>query len=409
MLAVVLMLILATTLCGCGISKQSLKIGVVISDSLSETYRQVCIEGIEKMQTDMKLKDKQINVNDCVNSENCYATLNELVENGCNIIIGFGTDIEDGLVQTATERSKVQIFMAYGMQGTNGLDNYHCFAPPDYQSRYVAGVAAGMKLNDLIQNGEITKDETTLGYAAEFPDAENVSAYTAFYLGARSVCGTAQMKVQYTYSDNDAAAEKKAAMALIANGCKLISKQSELGGYAEICMENNTYFVSYLGDEKAAAPDYFVAAVQCDIGSCLCSLIESTLNKDTVPQQTCILPDEPEAYQGAINENAFSVAKMLEEAQRKTAEAAQKLTDKSLYVFDTGTWTVAGERIETTASEELYDAYFGVEYICDGRFAENELSSSPMFEFRIDGITELNYTEDFFFEDIGGQGNEKAA
>ena len=33
---------------------------------------------------------------------------------------------------------------------------------------------------------------------------------------------------------------------------------------------------------------------------------------------------------------------------------------------------------------------------------ENELTSSPKFEFRIDGITELNYSVDYFSENIGG-------
>ena len=397
-----LLLILSVTLCGCGISKRSLKIGVVISDNASEAYRRVCIDGVEKARVDLKLKDKQISIVDNINAESCYPQLTALIEDGCNIIIGFGADIEDGLVQTATEQSDVQFFMAYGMQVTNGQPNYNGFAPPEYQSRYVAGVAAGVKLNDLIKSGEIANEEALLGYAAKFPDAESISAYTAFYLGARSVCETAKMKVQYTYSNNDTTAEKKAVMALIANGCRLISKQSELIGAAAICAENNTYFVSWLSDEKVDAPDYYVAGAIIDISSCLTHIIDSVLNKETIPQQISTPPDDPGAYLNEINGNAFSDAKMFEEAQQRAAEAAQKLIDKSLYVFNTSSLTVAGERIETTASEELYDTYFGVEYISDGRFMENELSSSPKFEFRIDGITELNYTENYFSEVIGG-------
>ena len=401
-IAVLLLLILSITLCGCGLSKRNLRIGVVISDDLNEAYRQSCIDGVEKMRADMKLKDKQIGIVENINLGNCYSQLTALIESGCNIIIGFGTDIEDGLVQAATEKPDVQFFMAYGMQATNGLANYHCFAPPDYQSRYIAGVAAGMKLNDLIKNGEITKDEAFLGYAAEFPDAESISAYTAFYLGAISVCETAHMKVQYTYSDNDVSAEKKVVMALIANGCRLISKQSELSGAAVICAENNTYFVSWISDEKADAPDYYVTGTKINISPCLTHIIDSILKKEFIPQQISIPPDDPNAYLSEINGNAFSDVNMLEEAQQKATEAAQKLIDKSLYVFNTSSWTVAGERVETTASEELYDTYLGVEYISDGRFMENELSVSPKFEFRIDGITELNYTEDYFSEIIGG-------
>lgn len=400
--AVLLLLILSVTLCGCGLSKRSLKIGVVISDDLNDTYRQSCIDGVERMRADMKLKGEQISVIESAGADDCYDVLTELVEGGCNIILGFGTDIEDGLVQAATEQPDVQFFMAYGMQATNGLSNYHCFAPPDCQSRYIAGVAAGLKLNELIKYGEITKGEAFLGYAAEFPDAESVSAYTAFYLGARSVCEAAQMKVQYTYSDNNATAEKKAVMALIANGCRLISKQSELTGAAAICAENNTYFVSWLSDEKADAPDYYVGGAKIDISSCLTHIVDSILNKEIIPQQISIPPDDPGAYLSEINGNAFSDAKMLEEAQQKATEAAKKLIDKSLYVFNTSSWTVAGERVETTASEELYDTYFGIECISDGRFMENELTSSPKFEFRIDGITELNYSVDYFSENIGG-------
>ena len=131
--AVLLLLILSVTLCGCGLSKRSLKIGVVISDDLNDTYRQSCIDGVERMRADMKLKGEQISVIESAGADDCYDVLTELVEGGCNIILGFGTDIEDGLVQAATEQPDVQFFMAYGMQATNGLSNYHCFAPPDCQ------------------------------------------------------------------------------------------------------------------------------------------------------------------------------------------------------------------------------------------------------------------------------------
>ena len=138
-----LVLAMIVVICGCGMSKRSIRIGIVISDEISEAYRQMCYDGIKKMQAEMKLKDGQIAVIDNANANNCYALVLDLVENGYSIIIGFGAGVEDSLVQNATENSKVQFFMAYGTQSTIGLENYHCFAPTDYQARYIAGVAAG--------------------------------------------------------------------------------------------------------------------------------------------------------------------------------------------------------------------------------------------------------------------------
>ena len=50
-----------------------------------------------------------------------------------------------------------------------------------------------------------------------------------------------------------------------------------------------------------------------------------------------------------------------------------------------------GETITTTATDDLAETYYGLEYISpDGYFMESELASAPAFAFHIDGITELN-------------------
>ena len=77
------------------------------------------------------------------------------------------------------------------------LDNTVNTFPSVYEGRYLAGVAAGMKLQEMIDNGEIKADEAVIGYVGAYTFAEVISGYTAFFLGAQSVCPSATMMVEF--------------------------------------------------------------------------------------------------------------------------------------------------------------------------------------------------------------------
>jgi basic membrane protein A len=114
-----------------------------------------------------------------------------------------------------------------------------------YQGRYAAGVVAGMKLRQLIDDGVISEEDAKIGYVAAFPYAEVISGYTAFLMGVRSEVDSAVMYVKYTNSWSDYLLEKQYANELIDEGCILISQHSDTTGPAVACEERDVKTVVY--------------------------------------------------------------------------------------------------------------------------------------------------------------------
>ena len=257
----------------------------------------------------------------------------------------------------------------------------HNYFTSVYESRYVSGVVAGLKLAELY--GKDT--DAKIGYVGAYSYAEVKSGFTAFYLGVRSVCPNVTMEVKYTGSWADQALEKETAEALIADGCVLISQHADTTGAAAACEANEIYDVGYNVSMLDAAPNYALTSASIKWAPYYTYAVESIINGETIDTDWC------QGYaDGAvwITDLGSAVAEGTEEA----VEAAwASILDGSLHVFDTSTWTVDGETITTTATDELADTYHGVEYINeDGYFMESELASAPAFAFVIDGITELN-------------------
>ena len=123
------------------------------------------------------------------------------------------------------------------MNGKTVPDNYHTFKGEAYQGRYVSGIAAGMKINQMIADGVITEDQALVGFVAAFPTSEVISGYTAFLLGVRSVVPKALMRVRYTETWSSYALEKSAAQKLIEDGCVVISQHTDTIGPAIACEE----------------------------------------------------------------------------------------------------------------------------------------------------------------------------
>lgn len=326
-----------------------------------------------------------------VTEDNCYDTAVELVKQGCNLIFASGDSFEDYIVQTATENPDVEFCFANGNQaGTSNIENYHNFAVAESESRYISGIVAGKKLNDMISNGEIPNFDIKIGFVGSTAGAENTSAYTAFYLGVKSVCPNAVMEVQYAGLNNNAELEEIAARALIANGSVLISQYSDTNGAAKVCEENNIYF---LGDTESVikvAPNFGVTSSAYDWSSCYTYVIDCIKEGKSIPTEWSKGYETSACGITEINKSAFTSEEEFENTKKAVSDAEKALKDKTLYVFDTSTFSVNGKTVTTTVSDELSSEYFGVEYIGDGHFKEYELSSNPRFMFRIDGITELN-------------------
>lgn len=185
--------------------------------------------------------------------------LEELIENGCDIIFGTSYGYEETFKEFARQNPGIEFCMAAGDNAqTEPVSNYHTFMGHVYEGRYISGLAAGMKLRELINEGVIGPEEAKIGYVGAFQFAEVISGYTAFFLGVRSVCPEATMKVVYTNSWSDYTTEKRTAEQLLNEGCILISQHSDTKGPAVACenyqSDRPVLHVGYNKNMKNVAP-----------------------------------------------------------------------------------------------------------------------------------------------------------
>ena len=184
--------------------------------------------------------------------------LRDLVTKGCDVI--FFNGYSELVVKLAPEYPEVEFCQTSYMDMTDKQvpPNYHTFKGEAYQARYVSGIAAGMKIAQMIEEGVIKSDEAVVGFVAAFPTSEVISGYTAFLLGVRSVVPQAVMRVRYTGTWSSYAQEKSAAQALIDEGCVVISQHTDTIGPAVACEETEgerpVYHVGYNQSMSDVAP-----------------------------------------------------------------------------------------------------------------------------------------------------------
>lgn len=318
-------------------------------------------------------------------SEAAADALYELADSGCDIIFATSFGHESYVLQVAAEYPDIQFFHATGYQAAGSeLTNVHNYFADIYQARFLGGVAAGMKLQEMIDNGTITEDQAKVGYVGAYPFAEVISGFTSFYLGVRSVCPSAEMQVTYVNSWSDAALESEAAQQLIADGCVIISQHSDTTGPATVCQTaqesgNEVYFVGYNIDMTAVAPDACLTSAKINWNVPMQHAIEAVLNGEAAAVDASYGLEEE-----AVEITPLNTAIIAEGTQEAVDADTAAIIDGSLQVFDTSTFTVGGETITSTVD---IDGYNGNEYIVDGAFAESTLASAPAFAFIIDGVT----------------------
>ena len=320
--------------------------------------------------------------------QSCYEAAAELVDAGCNIVFADSFGHEDYIIQAAKEFPEVQFCHSTGTKAhTEGLDNYHNAFASIYEGRYLAGVAAGLKLNEMIDNGDFAAEDAKIGYVGAFTYAEVVSGYTSFFLGARSVCPTATMEVTFTGSWYDETAEKEAANKLIANGCKLVSQHADSMGAPTACETAGVPNVSYNGSTISACPNTFIVSSRIDWAPYYEFVIDAVANGETIPADWTGTLATGSVVLTEVNEAAAAAG-----TADKIAEVKAALEAGTIHVFDTATFTVGGETLTSYMADVDTDPNYeaDTEVIIDGYFHESEMRSAPYFDLRIDGITLLD-------------------
>ncbi len=336
----------------------------------------------EKLGVEMVLKTG-------INEDNsCYETAADMAASGCIAVFADSFGHEDYMIQAAKEFPDVQFCHSTGTKAhTENLPNYHNAFAAIYEGRYLAGVVAGLKLNEMIEAGKFTAEEAKVGYVGAFTYAEVISGYTSFFLGVRSVCPTATMEVTFTGSWYDPTAEKEGAQKLIQGGCKLISQHADSLGAPSACEEAGIPDVSYNGSTKEAGPNTYLISSRIDWEPYYEYAITAAMNG------TEIKPD----WTGTIATGSVKLTELNEGVvaagtAEKLAEVQAALEAGTLHVFDTANFTVKGEKLTSYLADVDTDDAFtpDTEVIKDGYFSESEFRSAPYFDVQIDGITLLD-------------------
>ena len=321
--------------------------------------------------------------------QECYDAACELADAGCDFIFADSFGHEDYMIEAAKEYPDVQFAHATGTKAhTEGLKNYHNAFASIYEGRYLAGVAAGMKLNEMIANGEITEDQCKIGYVGAYTYAEVISGYTSFFLGARSVCPSATMDVTFTGSWYDETAEKEAATKLIDGGCVLISQHADSMGAPTACENAGVPDISYNGSTLDACPNTFIVSSRINWAPYFTMAIKNTKEGKEIPTD----------YVGTIGTGSVELTDFGPAAApgtaEKVAEVREKLIQGTEKVFDVSKFTVDGQPLSSYQADVDTDPEYkgDHEVIKDGYFSESDesLRSAPYFDLKIDGITLLD-------------------
>ena len=396
--ALLLALVMVFALCACGgddnkteggDADDALKVGFIFLHDENSTYDLNFMNAAKEACANLGLsEDQYIFKTNIDETQECYDAACELADAGCDIVFADRFGHEAFLMEAAKEFPEVQFCHATGTNAhTAGLDNFHNAFASIYEGRYLAGIAAGMKLNEMIDAGEFTADEAKIGYVGAFTYAEVVSGYTSFFLGARSVCPTATMEVTFTGSWYDETAEKEGANKLIANGCKLISQHADSMGAPTACEMAGVPNVSYNGSTVDACPNTFIVSSRIDWAPYYEYVINAVKNGETIDADWTGTLATGSVVLTDINEQAAA-----EGTAEAIADAKAKLEDGTLFVFDTANFTVEGKTLDSYMADVDSDAAYekDTEVIENGIFMESKFRSAPYFDLQIDGITLLD-------------------
>lgn len=320
--------------------------------------------------------------------QECYDAAAELIDAGCGIVFADSFGHEDYMIQAAKDYPEVQFCHSTGTKAhTEGLDNYHNAFASIYEGRYLAGVAAGMKLNEMIEQGDIKEDEAKIGYIGAFTYAEVVSGYTSFFLGARSICKSATMDVTFTGSWYDETAEKEAANQLIEANCVLISQHADSMGAPTACEKAGVPNVSYNGSTVDACPNTFIVSSRIDWTPYYKYAIQLAQKGEPIDADWTGTLETESVQLTEVNDKAAAAG-----TAQKITEVREQLVNGEVHVFDTSAFTVRGKELNSYVADVDTDAEYtpDTEVITDGYFHESEYRSAPYFDLQIDGINLLN-------------------
>ena len=366
----------------------NIKIGFIfLHDPASSTYDNNFYQAALQVQKALGLSDSQVifkwNVEE---GAPCYETACDMADAGCNIVFADSFGHETYMIQAAREYPNVQFCHATGTKSrTEGVANFHNAFASIYEGRFLAGIAAGMKINEMIAAGKFTADKAKIGYIGAYPYAEVISGFTSFFLGARYVCPTVTMEVTYTNSWFDIAKEKTGAETLINDGCIFISQHADSEGAPKACEEKGVPNVAYNVSTINLGPNTALISSKINWAPYYEMIIKAVAKGESFATDWC----------GTVDTGSVELTELNEKiAAKGTKEAIEKakadLASGKLHVYDTKSFTVGGRHLTEYLADVIDKGDFQPEtnVIVDGVFVESgeQFRSAPYFDMLIDGI-----------------------
>ena len=372
------------------ISKENIKIGLICLHDDKSTYDKNFIDAMYKAVENLGLdKEKQLVIKTNVKeNQECYDAAVDLVEQGCNVIFADSFGHEDYIMKAAWEYPNVRFCHATGTKAhTSDYGNYYNAFASIYEGRYLAGVAAGMKLVSLYgdENGKVSDENAKIGYVGAYAYAEVKSGYTSFFLGVRSIVENATMKVKFTSSWFDQPAEKAAALALIEDGCKLISQHADSMGAPTACVEKGIPNITYNISTESTCEGTYVVGSRINWAPYYEYVVNCAINNETIKYD----------YVGTLATGSVQLLDIGSAAapgtEAKLNEVKAALENGSLVIFDTSKFTVNGKILTSYMADVNSDKNFekDTQVVENGVFKESVFRSAPYFDVDIDGISEL--------------------
>ena len=367
----------------------SIKVGLICLHDENSTYDLNFLNAFKEACANLGIaEDSYMIKTNIPEGQECYDAAAEFADAGCKVIFADSFGHEDYMIQAAKEFPEVQFCHATGTKAhTEGLDNYHNAFASIYEGRYLAGVAAGLKLQELKDAGKLKADAPKMGYVGAFTYAEVISGYTSFFLGAKSIVPDVTMDVTFTGSWYDETAEKEGATNLINKGADLISQHADSMGAPTACENAGIPNVSYNGSTVDACPNTFIVSSRINWAPYYEYAINAAIAGEAIDADWTGTLATGSVELTEVNEDAAAAG-----TQEKLDEVKAGLEDGSIHVFDTANFTVDGKALDSYEADVDTDADYtpDTEVIADGYFHESEFRSAPYFDLQIDGINLLD-------------------
>lgn len=226
-------------------------------DNAGYTYQHH--NGISTAMSNLGLSSDSLLIVDNVPEDDAQVAnaIDSLASQGCNIIFGISFGYINAFNEAASKEEYADIIFSHATGYMSNETNFNNYFGRIYQSRYLTGIAAGMKSLETGNNA--------LGYVAAYNTdyAETCSGINGFALGAQSVNPDAQVYVKVINTWGDETLEKQAAQALVDTyKVGVIAQHCDSAQPQLVAADNGIFGCGYNSDMTAQAPDaHLVSAI----------------------------------------------------------------------------------------------------------------------------------------------------